>query len=509
MSTALALRKQWFWMAAAIGPAGALLLAVLNMRLSPIMAMIAVLAIPVCVVMMCSPTWATLILAASLPFERVGRLTEDSASTAVSASRILGLIALASLLLHAALKRKKLEFRLPVLLYAGYVAVGALSYTWAYSQTETYRDIFRILGNLLFFFLVVNTVRDYPTAKKVVLVWLFASLVAAAYSLGGYYFSRSDPVAETQVGLDSTRSATVVMDYAEARSLGMGVRRLFGTTSHPTLFGLNMTMTVPFLFWAFRSSRSWSRILWLAGLPIAVTSIILSNTRAVLLLAAGTIVFCVLRRLWRLNLPTILALVIISAVAAPFIPEDVYRRVLDPAMYTSAKGDAIRVRLKFLSKSWDLIEETWGRGIGVGNETALVDRITDENTGFLSTSGLRASAHNEFIWVLAEVGVVGYVFFFGFVGYTLAASFRAGRLLRRAEGGGEQYLFCLACQALLIGIPFFALQSEPFHYPLKGWWLTTAVSCTMLQLARRRVASQTQPSEEAPSESALEPVPPR
>jgi O-Antigen ligase len=499
-------RKRTLLMAGAVGCAGSLLLVLVSTFSSPIMAMVATLGVAVCVGMMFSPFWATLALAASLPFERIGRLTDDTATMGVSASRILGLIALASLLLCVALKRKKLHVGLPVLLYAGYVLVGALSYTWAYSPEETFRDIFRVLGNLLFFFLIVNTVRDYSTARKVVLVWLFASLAAAVYSLGGYYFSSGNPVAETEMGLQSTRSATVVMDFAEARSLAGGVRRLFGTTGHPTLFGLNMTMTVPFLFWAFRSSRSWWwKMLWLAGLPIAVASIFLSNTRAVMLLAVGTILFCIARQLWRLNLPTIVALVVIGAVAAPFIPKDIYMRTLDPAMYTSGKGDAIRVRLKFWGKSWDLIAETWGLGIGLGNETTLVDRITDENTGFLSTNGLRASAHNEFIWVLAEVGIVGYVFFFGFVGYTLFASFRAGSLLRRMGDTGEQYLFCLACQTLLIGMPFFALQSEPFHYPLKGWWLTTAISCTMLEVARRQLASQTQPEAEIPTD-ALEPV---
>src|SRR5205085_7926092 len=120
------------------------------------------------------------------------------------------------------------------LLYAGYTSVALMSNAWAYEPQETSRDGIRILGNLLFFFIIVNLIRDYATAKKVVIAWLLATFIAGVYSLAEYYYSGSNPVAETEMGLTSTRTATVVSDQAEARSLGTSVRRLFGTTAHPT-----------------------------------------------------------------------------------------------------------------------------------------------------------------------------------------------------------------------------------------------------------------------------------
>jgi hypothetical protein len=235
-----------------------------------------------------------------------------------------------------------------------------------------------------------------------------------------------------------------------------------------------------------KTNRGMWKVVCFGGLLIAAYSIFLSNTRAVLLLAVFTVIFCVLRGLWRPNLDGILALAVLAVAVIPFIPEDVYRRTLDPSLYTSTKGDSIRVRFKFWEKSWDLIGETWWHGIGVGDQTTLQKMVTDEDTGYLSTQGLKASAHNEFIWVMVEVGVAGYLLFWGFVGYVTTASFRAASLLRRARAR-EEYLFCLACQALLIGIPFFAMQSEAFHYPLKGWWLVAPISCMMLRVARQRL----------------------
>jgi hypothetical protein len=473
-----------YLLAVLVGIIGSAGLAVAASSGSPVKAVVMVLGAAATVGMFLSPDIALWCLTLSLPLERIGRLTDDSDAVAISASRILGLIALASMILHKLLRREKLYFELPVWLFAGYTAVAGLSNLWAWEPDETYRDSVRVLGNLLFFFLIINLIRDYAKAKTAVILWLIASLGAASYSLVDYVRSRGAAVAETEMGLQANRSATTVSDLAEARSLGTSVRRLFGTTAHPTLFGVNMAMTIPFLFWAFRATHGPWRVLWLGGLAISTISVLLSNTRAVLLLAVGLVAIALLRQLWKPTIFVIAALAIAGAAAIPFIPDDVWKRTLDPSLYTASKGDAIRVRFKFWEKSYELITEVWPHGIGVGNQSSLQKRVTDEQTGYLSTQGLRASAHNEFIWVMVEVGLVGYLLFWGFVFYVTWAAFQAGSIFRRKEGRTERYWLTVACSALLTGIPLFALQSEAFHYPLKGWWLIAPIACMLLRVAR-------------------------
>lgn len=470
-----------------VGCMGSLILAAAATALSPVMAVVAIVGMVVTAAMMVSPTASIVVLCFSLPFERIGRFTNDSDAVTISAARILGLIALASLLLHTALKKQKLHFGIAFFLYAGYTAMALLSYTWAFAPEETWKDSLRVVGNLLFFFVIFNLVRDYAMAKRVLMAWLLATFLAGSYSLADYYYSGGiNPIAESQMGLTSTRSATVVADLAELRSLGVSVRRLFGTTAHPTLFGLNNTLAIPFLFWAIRTSRhAVLKLFWSAALLVCVYCILLSNTRAVFLIAVFTILFCLWIGLLKPGIQSAICLVLIGISVLPFIPEDVYRRTLDIGLYTTEKGDAIRVRFKFWAKSWELIQSTWMHGIGVGNQTTIQKMVTDEQTGYLSTSGLRASAHNEFIWVMVEVGIIGYLLHWGFVGRTIWSGFASARIFRR-DGNHEQYLFALACQALLVAVPFFALQSEAFHYPLKAWWLAAGVSCSMLTIARSK-----------------------
>jgi O-antigen ligase len=467
------------------GAAGSAVLAALaSGGLSPVLAFLAVAGLVVTAGMIASPTLAILMLCLSLPFERIGRFTNDVDPIAISVNRIFGVIAFGSLLVHATLRRKELRLGPVVLLYGGYTAVALLSNVWAYSPDETFRSSFRVAGNLVFFVLVWNLIRSYADAKRAVLVWLVASIAAALFSLGNYYITRNQPLVEGEMGLTSTRLSSVVSDGAEARSIGMNVKRLFGTTAHPTLFGLNNTMTLPFFLWAMRRRRGPWAWFGIAGLVLALACIVLANTRAIFLLAALTIAFCFVRRL--ADFRAFVVFVLLGLAAIPFIPGDVYRRSLDFSLYTAEKGDAIRVRFKFWAKSWELIQQTWMHGIGVGDETTLQKMITDEDTGYLSTDGLKASAHNEYIWVMVEVGIVGYLFHWGFVGAVTRSSFRAASLLKRHGGAAEQYFFMIACQALLVGILLFAVQSEGFHYPLKGWWLIAAVSCSMLAAVRRQ-----------------------
>lgn len=476
---------------AATGAAGSVLLAGLTLAVSPVVASLAIVGLCVAAAMVYSPPLAVVVLCASVPFERIGRLTNDVDPVAISVNRIFGVIALVSLFVHVTLRRKQLRFGYVLALYGGYTAIALLSNVWAYSPEETFRSSFRVLGNLMFFFLVWNFIRTYLDARRAVTVWLLGSMAAAVLSLGGYYVTRHNPVAEGQMGLTSTRFSSVVSDGAEARSIGANVNRLFGTTAHPTLFGLNNTMTIPFFFWAMRRRGGLGRAFWFGGLLLALACIVLTNTRAVFLLAALTLVLCFVRRLADVKLLVVFAGIALAA--APLVPQDVYRRALDFSLYSSTKGDAIRVRFKFWGKSLELIEQTWMHGIGVGNETTLQKLITDEDTGYLSTDGLRASAHNEYIWVMVEVGIIGYLFHWGFVAAVTRASFRTASLLKRASGISEQYLFMVACQILLVGVLLFAVQSEEFHYPLKGWWLVAAVSCCMLDVVRRLPGGTPQP----------------
>jgi len=474
----------------ATGVSGALIVAIAGKLVSPIIGAAAVVGLLVTLAMVWWPNFAVYVLAFSIPFERMGRFTDDFDTVAVSMSRILGVIALGAFFLHATVKRWKIHTGTAFWLYAGYTLIALCSNLWAFSPEETFRDGFRILGNLVFFFLLINIIRDFKTAKITFIIWMLANVATCVYSLYDYYAPSAVRVEEADMGLTSNRMSSVVIDDSETRSLGAKVKRAFGPTAHPTLFGLNLTMAIPFFFWQIRT-RKWPWTwFWFAYLLLAAFNVALSNTRAVMLLFIGTVGYCVLRGLFRLSAKSIAVLIILGITLLPLIPEDVYMRTLDPSLYTTEKGDSIRVRFKFWEKSWILIQENWLTGIGVGDQTTIVKMVTDEVTGRISPAGLAASAHNEYIWVMVEVGILGYLLFWGFIAWVTWAVYKAGFILKKLPDYAEEYWFLVACSIPMTGILFFALQTEVFHFALKGWWMMAAVSVTMLRFARNARAEQ-------------------
>lgn len=131
-----------------------------------------------CVALFLWPSFAFLMVGASLPIERLGRITEDSQAFTLSMSRIVGLLALAALLVHMLARRWKVVVTPALFFYAGYTLMAAFTIVWARYPDDTIRDAQRILGNLLFYFYVINALRQYSMAKAVLIVWLVARWAA-------------------------------------------------------------------------------------------------------------------------------------------------------------------------------------------------------------------------------------------------------------------------------------------------------------------------------------------
>jgi hypothetical protein len=485
--TIAAARWQRLVAALAVGLSGGGIFTMLSARLSPLMGVGALAGVLVCIGMTLSPTFALMTVGASLPVERIGRLTEDSQTVTVSISRIIGLLALVALVVHMLVRRWKPVLDRGIFLYAGYTAIALLTILWANYPQDTTRDALRIFANLIFYFYIINAVYRYSLVKAVLLVWLIASVGTTVYAIYDYHLGKSEEINENEMGLVSERTQSVVDDDSETRTLGEKVRRVFGTTSHPTIFGLNLTMTVPFFAFFIRfEKRTWVKGLYLAGLASIFYGIFLSNTRAVMLLAAGTIIAIVAKGLFRFTPASILAALLLAACVIPLIPRDVYLRSLDPQLYTTEKSGSFKVRFKFWEKSFELIKEHWLTGIGVGDQTTIVNMITDELAGRITPQGVKASAHNEFIWSMVEVGIFGWLLHWGFVAWVIRAVTRAGVHFRRFAPDGEEYWLCAAIQIMLIGVVLFGVQQEVFHLPLKGWWLNAGIASFLYSLSRKQ-----------------------
>jgi O-antigen ligase len=428
----------------------------------------------VAVLVFYSPVLGLLLTAAVVPLERIGRLTDDTSMHTISLMRIMGLLALGSFLLHALLQKQKLRFGPAVVLYAMYAGFAVLTITYSEHRLGTVRAVGAILGNLLFFFLVINVVRTWRLTRTAIVVWLAASSLIGCYTLYDWYWGESIEV--EKIGVTETRFRTVMQDPSEWEKLDV-VRRAVGPTSSSAVYGINLIMTVPFfLYFLRRKSSPWVRGVCLVALLIVSYNIMLTNTRAAILLLIVVLMICVARRLLEITPPRVLAAAVLVLALLPQIPAELYQRIFDLQRYQFSESGTFQVRVKYWKAGLEIAEQNWLLGIGVGNQAAI--------PRFLKGDGPEeTTVHNEFLMTLIEVGIGGWVIFFGFVGFLLWSSFRAGRVFQELDSSGDRYWFMVACQTAMISVLLFGLQVDVFHFPLKGWWLVAGLSWVQYEQA--------------------------
>ncbi len=418
--------------------------------------------------------WLTALV---IPIERLGRFTNDSSEYTISLMRIIGMLTLVAWLLHSTINRKRLVFGLPMGMYATYLSYGFLTILWTNDVLGGVRAASAMLGNLLFLFLVVNMVRDWPTAKRVVIIWLAASVMIGIFTVYQWHSGQRE-TDESALGSMSQRFSTTLKDNSEWQSLEQ-VERALGPTSSPAVYAINMILTIPFFFFLFRTERSvWIRMGLIASLLIVLYNILLTNTRAALLLVIVVIAMCFWRGIVRLNPPMILSGMLMLGIVLAVTPPAIYHRVLDAKNYTTENSGTLRARLAYWEAGVQIASEYWYKGTGIGNQAMVPKYAKIPGPEF-------SSVHNEYLNTFLEVGLFGWLFFFGFIGVLLRSGYRAARLYRSWHGKCDEYWFLIACQIAMISVLLFGVQVDVFHFPLKGWWLVASVTVVMDQIARK------------------------
>jgi len=204
-------------LAGCCGLIGGGILVVAASNLSPVIAGLAMCGLLVAVAIMFSPSLGLLLTAAVIPIERLGRLTADTNMYTVSLMRIIGLLALASFLVHAVHRKWKFRFGKPFFAYLVYCGLAILTVFYTTDPLSTVRSGSAILGNLIFFFLVINMVRSWRLTKAALLVWLASSVLVGVYTMYDWHFGRAVNV--QRIGELQARFQTVYSDTAEWQQL--------------------------------------------------------------------------------------------------------------------------------------------------------------------------------------------------------------------------------------------------------------------------------------------------
>jgi len=459
------------------GALGGLLVAAAGLTVAPVFALAVSFGLAVAAIIFLYPVVGLYLTAAVIPMERFGRFTDDASEFTISIMRILGVLVLGAMLFHLLTRRSRVNFDPSFTLYGIYWGFIVLGIFFSTDRVSAVQFAGSFLGNLMYFFVLINLAKSWSVVKKCTAIWLAATVVVGLYTMYDWHFGSS--FTESSLGVTTTRFSTVLSDTSESTELGM-VRRAVGSTSNPAVYGIDLAMTLPFFAFFFRaSSRPIGKVLSAAGAIVVLYNMFLANTRAVFLLAFIIGVIALWKGLARISIGGVVTLLIAGVGILPLLPHAVYERILDPSNYSLEHSGTLRIRLQYWKAGLEVAAEHWLMGTGAGNRHVIPEKVRS----IVEIPAAKHTAHNEFITSFIEVGVIGWSFFMAFIVVTIRYTFKAAATFRAYLETQEQYWYLVACQICLFSVLIFGLQVDVLHFPLKGWWLVVGLTCIMHSLA--------------------------
>ena len=367
---------------------------------------------------------------------------------------------LASVTVGANRRRRLFESSRFLYLVLAFILWVAMSALWAPHPGAALAAVSRYAPNAMLFPIVYVAIRRRDDALLLVGALVLGTLAAAAF---GLVF----PIEGEEPG------------------------RLAGALGNANNTAASLVVALALLggLIAALGDRPWLRGIVALGVPFCVFAILLTVSRGgMVALAAMLVVTAVIAKRWR-KVIVASAVIVVAAGVVYFValaPTAARERVAHPEGGTG--------RVDIWTVGWRMVEAHPITGVGAGNfVTSSVDYLL--RPGVIHRADFIVDnpkvAHNTYLQLLAELGIVGLLLFLTIVASVLRFAARAARMFLAA---GDSEMATLS-QAILIAIVGYLIasffDSREFSSDL---WLLMSLAAAMLGLARAE-ASERQVSE--------------
>jgi len=376
----------------------------------------------------------------------------------LSAPKLLGLMLMLSwLALVTAGERENREriFSHPGFLFVLLLFVGwtLLSATWAEHPAAAIETFTRYLPNAFLFLIVFAAVRTRDQ-----LLWVLGAFVVGAFLSGVYGLLVPPPATDLgrlagAGGDPNETAAAMVAGLALATALGVAARGKPLVRSACAVAGV-ICMLALFL----TSSRGGLIAL---GVALIAAVVLGGRQRGRMLAAAGA------------------AVVVTVFYFATIAPADVRERVTHPEGGTG--------RVDIWTVGGRMVRDNLVHGVGAGNfPTSSIHYLLEP--GVLLRDDFIVDtpkvAHNTYLQVLAELGIVGFALFITILLFSLVCAFKAHRI---AAAAGDRELDIIARAIVVALVSLYAAYIFVSRDYGKQLWLLLALAPVVLELARREL----------------------
>jgi O-antigen ligase len=399
-----------------------------------------------------------------LSFLELLLVTEDKS---FSFLKVAGFLLMVSWLAHISTRRDKSEsfvaehpqFTFILVLFLTWALLSA---SWAEDPGRAIDTTSRYFQNMILFLIVYTAIRERKHAIWLAWAWLLGATIATVPAM------LNPPTYEDDL---TVRISGTIGDPNELAALlvaGMAFAGILAVTTKEA---------------ALRVAAGSAVVLFLAGIIYTV------SRGGLLALFIALIAACLLAGRWRGRTLVVTALGLMTMVIyfASFAGLDARDRV------TTVEGGSGRTDI--WKVGWRMVEDKPITGIGSGNfpissiHYLLQPGVLERDEFIIDTPKV---AHNTYLHILAELGVVGFALFMTIIGFAMSCALKAARWFGRA-GDHHMELFARGAIVALVGIlaaDFFI--SEQFG---KQLWLLLGLGPALYGVARRTYPEEKQPAQ--------------
>lgn len=381
------------------------------------------------------------------------------AQGALSVSKLVGLVLVLSwfaLITSGERDRRQQLFSPPAFLLVLIFFVGwaAVSVAWADDSGAALDATTRYLPNALLFLIVFAGVR---TRKQ--LLWVVGSLVVGAVVAAVYGMiagAPQDDPGRVAIGNANETAASLVVGGTLAAALAFALR------GKPVL-----------------------RLLTTIAVPLCVFAVFLTLSRGGLVALGASLVAAIVMAGRRRG-------VVLGVAAAAVLATVIYFGAFAPA---EARDRVLEVnggtgRTDIWTVGWRMVEDRPLLGVGAGNFPVASIHYLLEPGALMRTDFIVDNpkvAHNTYLNVLAEMGVVGLALFLAIIALPLWWAARAVGVAARA---GDRQLEILARAMVVVIVGLLAADFFGSRQYTKQLWLLLSLCPVLLQISRAELASR-------------------